>query len=491
VDINPISKFTPPNLPFERGGIKRNMKKSELFFSALLVPMDYVALFLAALLAYQIRYMRSVTDIRPVIFNLDLQSYIVLVLVVGLLWIFIFAIAGLYNIKGTRAFYEEAGRVFLSSSAGIALVMAAMFFTRYLFDSRFIILTSWILSILFVLFERAIVRNIQRAFYKKGVGVHRVILIGNGEIAKNLASEFINKPRLGYSVVKDFPEFQDDIKSELRELAKNDKYDEIIQTNANIPREKMLELVDLAQECHVDFKYVADLLGTKVSHFQMRAYGEVPVIELKRTPLDGWGRILKRIFDIIFSAFFLATVSPIVVASAIAIKMDSEGPIFFQYKRIGEKGRVIDFLKFRTMIKDAHKLRYNKEFMEQHKNLREGTPMIKFENDPRITRVGKFLRRWSIDELPQLFLVLIGRMSLVGPRPHEIEEVGAYNKTQKKVLTIKPGITGLAQVSGRSDLNFDEEVKLDNFYIENWSLMMDIRVLLKTPAAVFKGRSTL
>lgn len=467
------------------------MKRSELFFSALMVPMDYVALFLAALLAYQIRYMRSVTDIRPVVFNLELGSYIPLVLMVGLLWLLIFAVAGLYNIKGTRAFYEEAGRVFLSSSAGIALVMAAMFFTRYLFDSRFIILTSWVLSILFVLSERAIVRYIQRALYKKGIGVHRVVLIGNGEIAKDLKSEFMNKLRLGYRVVEDFPEFRDEIKIKLRELAKEDKYDEIMQTNANMPREMMLELIDLADECHVDFKYVADLLGTKVSHFNMRTYGEVPVIELKRTPLDGWGRILKRIFDIIFATLLLLITSPIMIASAIAIRVDLSGPVFFRYKRIGEKGKEINFLKFRTMIKDAHKLRYDKEFITKHKNLREGTPMMKFENDPRITRVGKFLRRWSIDELPQLFLVLAGQMSLVGPRPHEVEEVGNYNKTQKKVLTIKPGVTGLAQVSGRSDLNFDEEVKLDNFYIENWSLMMDIRILLKTPAAIFKKRNTL
>ena len=166
----------------------------------------------------------------------------------------------------------------------------------------------------------------------------------------------------------------------------------------------------------------------------------------------------------------------------------SQGKILFKYKRIGQHARQFTYFKFRSMKQGSHELRSDPIFLAEQKNLRQGSPMKKFANDPRITRVGRFIRRFSIDELPELFLVLVGKMSLVGPRPHEIEEVDKYQKHHKQLLTIKPGITGLAQVSGRSDLDFEDEVKLDAYYIENWKLGLDIQILLKTPWAVLRRR---
>ena len=142
------------------------------------------------------------------------------------------------------------------------------------------------------------------------------------------------------------------------------------------------------------------------------------------------------------------------------------------------------------MVKNAHQKRFDEDFLKSQENLRAGTPMIKFKDDPRITRVGKIIRRFSLDELPELFNVLIGKMSLVGPRPHEVEEVAKYNIRQKRVLTIKPGMTGMAQVAGRSDLDFNEEIRLDIWYMENWSPKLDWLILLKTPMAVLKKRKT-
>jgi len=464
------------------------MKRSELFFSAITVPMDYAALIASALLAYYIRYLPSVQKIRPVVFNLNFFNFFLLAIFIGFAWIGIYAIAGLYKIKGTKSFYDEFGRIFLATSAGVAFVTLAMVSTRNLFDSRFIILSSWLFSIILVSIERACVRNIQRFLYKKGIGVHRVVLIGNGELAQKLSLEFNNSPRLGYRIIESFPEFDLMTKEKIIEMAKKDLFDEIIETDTNMPHATMLEIVDLAHEYHRDFKYAADLFQTRASNFGLETYADVPIVEIRRTPLVGWGKILKKIFDIIFSSILIIILSPVMAVSALAIIIDSRGPVFFKYKRVGERGQIIDFIKFRTMIKDAHKYRFDKDFLKQQKNLREGTPMMKFENDPRITSVGKFLRKWSIDELPQLFLVFSGKMSLVGPRPHEIEEVEKYTRTQKNVLAIKPGITGMAQVSGRSDLDFNDEVRLDTYYIENWSLMMDVRILLKTPGAVFKKR---
>jgi len=221
-------------------------------------------------------------------------------------------------------------------------------------------------------------------------------------------------------------------------------------------------------------------------------FAGLPLKDVKRTALDGWGRIIKRIFDFIIALILIIILSPIYILTAIVIKLDSHGPIFFSRRdddsplyRVGQGGKLFRYFKFRTMRDRCDSMRY-KELADL--NIRQGGPLVKIKDDPRITRSGKFIRRFSIDELPELFLVLTGKMSLVGPRPHLPEEVAKYERHHKKVLTLKPGITGLAQISGRSDLSFEEEVKLDTYYIENWSFLFDLTILLRTPLAVLKGR---
>ncbi|MBD3247915.1 exopolysaccharide biosynthesis polyprenyl glycosylphosphotransferase [Candidatus Falkowbacteria bacterium] len=259
-----------------------------------------------------------------------------------------------------------------------------------------------------------------------------------------------------------------------------------------MPKKEVLRLYDFADEHHLAFKYVADLLGTKVLKTEVMELAGIPVVEVKKTPLDGWGRIVKRIFDIFGSIFLMIITSPIMILVALAIKLDSHGPIFFSrkddgslLKRVGQGGKLFNYFKFRSMIDKSDSMRY-KELAGQ--DLRKDGPLVKIQDDPRVTRVGKFIRRFSIDELPELFLVFVGQMSLVGPRPHLPEEVAKYERHHKKVLALKPGITGLAQISGRSDLSFEEEVKLDTYYIENWSFLLDLAILLRTPFAVIRSR---
>ena len=206
-------------------------------------------------------------------------------------------------------------------------------------------------------------------------------------------------------------------------------------------------------------------------------------MEVQGTPLDGWRRVYKRIFDFILAILFLIVLSPVFIIIAVIIKINSKGPVFVKLTRVGSKGKKFVMYKFRSMVKDAHKMKA--EIMSY--NERSDGPLFKMKDDPRITKVGKFLRRASLDELPQLFNVLKGNMSLVGPRPHEPAEVNKYQRGYKKLLFIKPGITGMAQVSGRANLVFAEEAKLDIFYIENWSIFLDLIILLKTPVAVIKG----
>ena len=236
------------------------------------------------------------------------------------------------------------------------------------------------------------------------------------------------------------------------------------------------------------------MLGAKVLKTEVSEIAGIPIVMVKRTTLDGWGRIIKRIFDIIFSLFFIIILSPLLILIMIIIKLDSRGPVIYKNERVFKNG-VFKLFKFRSMILEYcvgdqygkdQALELEKKLIEQN-NTKSG-PVYKIAADPRLTKVGRFLRRWSIDESPQLFNVLWGRMSLVGPRPHQPREVAKYERRHKKVLTIKPGITGLAQISGRSDLSFEDEVKLDSYYIENWSLALDLSILLRTPLAVLRKR---
>ena len=469
------------------------MKKSELFFSSLLVPIDMLMIISAGLSAYYIRFMPSVTEIRPVIFDFNIIWYLKILFVVAITWVAIFAMAGLYSIKdGTRKLSEEIYRVLLSCSTGFMLITVVIFMSRELFDSRFIVLVSFALSVIYISLARTIIRYLQKILFKYKIGVHQVVLLGSGKTAEILIQNFSRNKRSGYKVVKRLYDFSLETASSLHDFVSKNEVDEIIQADQNLSKAEVLRLYDFADENHITFKYAADLLETKVLKTDVVELAGVPIVEVKKTPLDGWGRIVKRAFDVVTSAAIIITLSPVILLTILLIKIDSHGPIFFHKKddgsyvhRVGVSGKLFRYFKFRSMTPGTDSMRYN-ELADQ--NLREGTPMVKIKDDPRVTRVGGFIRRWSIDELPELFLVLRGDMSLVGPRPHLPEEVAKYERHHKKVLSIKPGITGMAQISGRSDLNFEDEVKLDTFYIENWSLWMDLTILLKTPLAVFRHR---
>lgn len=470
------------------------MKKLELLFSVLLVPVDFIMIVLAALSAYYLRFTGLAVTIRPVIFDFDIKNYFTIVLVVALIWILIFFMTGLYNLQRSRRLTEEIRRVFLACSAGFVLIAVYIFFQRELFNSRFIVLAAWILSMIYVLFGRGLLHIIHNLVYRSGYGVRQLVIVGAGKTADSLVKEFSQKKQLGYKVIKRLRDFSLETSQELDELVDEGKVDEIIQADPNISKSESLRLYDFATDRHIVFRYVADLLGVKVLHHEVTELAGLPIVEVKRTTLEGWGQVAKRLTDIIISGLLIIILSPIILLAAIIIKLDSKGPVFFSrrddgsyVKRVGQNGKAFRYFKFRSMIDRADSLRYT-ELADR--NLRTDGPLVKIKNDPRVTRFGRFIRRFSIDELPELFLVFMGKMSLVGPRPHLPEEVAKYEQHHRKVLTIKPGISGLAQISGRSDLAFEEEVRLDLYYIENWSMLLDISILLKTPWAVIKHRQT-
>ena len=461
------------------------MKKSELMFSALLVPIDFLMLIAAGLAAYFLRF-QALVDLRPVIFEIPFKWYLDITLAIAFFYLIIFAFAGLYIIAPARKLSHEFAKIFFACSAGIMIIIIFIFFKREFFSSRFIVLAAWLLSIIFVYLGRLIIRGIQKMLYKSGIGTHRVVIVGEDEISKNIINELNRNTGWGYKIVhtiKNSFEVNSDYLIKLKE--EYFKIDEIIQTDPNLSKEKILELLNFCSEHHIIFKYAADLLGAQSSRIEINTIAGIPIVEIKKSPLDGWGRIIKRIFDIVLAVSGLIVLSPFFVIMGLIIKMDSRGSVFVGLERVGGKGKKFKLYKFRSMIEGADKLK--KDLLKY--NEREDGPLFKMVDDPRVTKVGKFIRQWSIDEFPQLFNILKGEMSLVGQRPHELNEVIHYEKHHKKLLNIKPGLTGLAQISGRNDLKFEEEARLDVYYIENWSFKLDLQILFRTPIIVLSRKA--
>lgn len=467
------------------------MRRLDLVFTALQVPVDFLALVAAAVTAYILRFSQPLLEMRPIIQEITFAQYASSVSVFILAWMICFWLAGLYPTR-QRPAWQELSRILLGSTAGMMVVIATVFFRREVTASRFLVIAVWGLAILYVWAGRLLLRFVRYQLLAKGVGHQRLVVIGSSNAAATLKTLYLQKPALGYTVVKSFKTWNEEVMNDVVQLKKAQQIDGILLAEPRVSKEQALGLISFTEEQHLTFRYLADLFAAKFTNIEVTTEAGIPLIEPKRTPLDGWGRIAKRIFDLVVSSLLIALTWPLMLLTAIAIKLDTPGTVLFSklpdgspVQRMGEGVKPFHYFKFRSMIMDRHFDRYDKL---AYKDLRKDGPLVKIKDDPRITRVGRVIREWSIDELPELILVFLGRMSLVGPRPHYPEEVERYKPEQRRVLAIKPGITGMAQVSGRSDLSFDEEVRLDSWYIENWSIWLDLIILLKTPLAVFGHR---
>ncbi|MBU0898144.1 hypothetical protein KJ806_03370, partial [Patescibacteria group bacterium] len=280
------------------------MKRSELYFSFLLVPLDFLMIILAAVSAYSFRFAQWARDIRPVIFNLPFSEYLRIVLLIDALWIIIFALAGLYGIRNARHMAKEIYRVILACSTGLVLIVILIFFFRELFSSRFIVLAGWLLAIIYISLARITVRFIQRKLFKFGIGVHRVVMVGNSKTTDILIREFASQSNSGYEVIKRFRDFSLESSQELADFIKTKEVDEVLQADPNLSKAEVLRLYDFTDEHFLTFKYAADLLGTRVLKTDVTEIAGIPVVEVMETPLEGWGIIYKRFFDVIFSLFF-------------------------------------------------------------------------------------------------------------------------------------------------------------------------------------------
>ncbi len=466
------------------------MKRVNLLFAALLVPLDYLALLAAAVMAFSLRFAPFFVQLKPVLFGLTFDQFLELAIPAIFIYLGIFAMAGLYSIR-RLGIATEISRIFLACSTALAAILAVAFFSRELFESRFIILVFWALSIFFVILERVTVRGIQRSLRMIGVGVMQVAVIGKTKSGHALVDWFTHYPSFGYKPVLHTAHFAQETAHKILTLKKHEGIDAIVLANPDIDKNEVTAIKTFADTEHLTLFYSADLFPGSTLRPRVHTLAGRPVIEILTTPLDGWGAIYKRLFDIVISLLLILVTLPIQIIVALALFIEQPGSVLFRKLhdgtpayRIGQGGRRFPYFKFRSMVRDAHKYRFDPKFIEKYGNMREGTPLFKLERDPRVTPVGTFIRKYSLDEIPEFYLVLLGRMSLVGPRPHLPEEVASYKPEYKKVLTIKPGITGLSQISGRANLDFDDEVRLDMYYIENWSPWLDLIILIKTPFAV-------
>src|SRR3989344_1233330 len=459
------------------------MKKGELIFSVLLVPVDFVMLLLAGMATYALRT-QILDAFRPVqfSFNLPLERYIAIIIVVAFLFLGAYALSGLYALRTTRSVIEEFFKIIIASSAGIMAIILYIFLRQELFYSRFLVVGAWLMAVVFVSLGRYLMRKLQKFLVSRyDFGVHRVMIIGDDDLSMRLVKTMQSDLAAGYRVVKQFanPEV-----SEVKSAIWNPGIHEVILAKPSYPENKIAEIVDFCREHHLIFRFVPNLSQSFTSNFSIDTFTGVPLVEFRQTRLDGWGNVAKRIVDVIGSLFGLIILSPLFGAIAFAIKWETAGPVFVRLERVS-RNRHLRLVKFRSMIRNAEELKSALMSL----NERHESPLFKMRNDPRITPLGRFLRKYRLDEFPQLWNVLKGDISLVGPRPHEPVEIAHYEKHHKRVLAIPAGITGLAQISGSSDLPFEEEVALDTFYIENWSFWQDIKIIILTVLKILRDKS--
>ncbi len=471
----------------------RFRSRKGLLFQVLL---DAGLIVFSVCLAWVVRYELELTPAPGEgFFYQPLNAYFPLIVVLTPLTIIIFRFEGLYPLARGQNLLDEFYIIINGTTTAALLLMAFTFFVRPLVYSRAVYVYTAIAMVVLLCLARWIERIIFARLRPRGIGVDRVLIVGAGEVGRTMMRNIVAQPHLAYHIVgfvDDDPERgRTDIgrfkalgdTNNLKHLIKEWSVNEVIVTLPWTARDKIIGIMRMCQRINIPAKIVPDLFQLSLSRVAIDAVGGIPLIGIRETGMgliDTW---FKRGIDLVGGGLVLLIALPLMSVFALLIRFDSPGPMIFRQKRVGRGGKEFIAYKFRTMYVGAEEA--------QHKfaDLNEASgPLFKIRNDPRRTRVGAWLRRTSMDELPQIVNVLRGEMSLVGPRPPMPSEVIAYQDWHKRRLEVSPGMTGLWQVSGRSELLFDEMVMLDIYYIENWSPIMDVWILLRTIPTVLFGR---
>lgn len=449
------------------------------------IPLDILMILLGLLLAYELRY--RLQWFVDVVYDAPLIAYLPFgilftTLIPGILWF-----EGAYHNWRGRGWLDHVYRIINAVTTALVLILAYAFISRPLVYSRLLLLEAGIGIIILMSLDRLAVMLIQQHRFRRGIGVKRVIIVGAGEVGRRVIRTIVAQPQLGYHIVgyvDDNPAKGEKEIGRIKGLGSIENLADYIDSEAvdevliTLPWTFHRRILNVLRECerhHVIARIVPDLFQMSLSQVEVSDLGGVPLISVHEVAFSRAALLFKRAFDIFVASTCLLVGAPLFALIALAIKLDSPGPVFFTQTRVGKNHRQFRIIKFRSMREGAEA----EQQQLQALNEADG-PLFKIRDDPRLTRVGTFLRRTSLDELPQLWNVLRGDMSLVGPRPPVPAEVASYQPWHMKRLTVPGGMTGLWQVSGRSELTFDEMVLLDIYYIEHWSPWLDLQILLRT-----------
>jgi exopolysaccharide biosynthesis polyprenyl glycosylphosphotransferase len=441
----------------------------------LLAVLDMVVIALALFLAYHIRFFSLLTNVVPITKGLPgWPFYLNTLYFIIPLFFFIFFKNNYYSVYFLPMF-DELIRDIRSVSLGIFFLVLITFFYRDFSFSRLTFVLFWGISIAMLFLYREILKFVLRYILRPIRGRENILIVGKEN--QKLRAEIKKYPHIQACY---FPfEREEDIEK-LREVVLEKGISQVYLLQNNWAENTLMQFYDWCENVRVDLKFVPDISQICKGEVCIDSSLRIPIFHLRSVSLSGFNFYFKRVVDLTVSILVLSFLWPVLLMVAILIKIDSSGPFLYKHKRMGYRGQTFNFYKFRTMVINAD------ELLEKFKSQSERKgPVFKMSNDPRITKLGKFLRRYSIDEILQLLNVLKGEMSLVGPRPQVLWEASAYNDWAKRRLRVLPGITGLWQVSGRASLSYEEMIELDIYYIENWSLGMDINILLSTIPAIF------
>lgn len=477
-----------------------------MIYPLLLIFTDFVALLSAFSLAYILRVQ---VDSSPLVAQISAVSFIEVFALLFPFWLLTNAFLGLYTKPVYEKRFPELGRLFVGSFIGVLIIIGYDFLRdETIFPARLVPIYGFILAFVLLAIFRNALWLWRRFMFRYGYGVRGVMIIGSNDATEKLAERLKYTLSSGYKIraivgnKKYLPKHYDGeqyptLTEGLSQLPKHAIHT-IIQTEFYDSPSKNQQIFEAVRDNHLQYKFLPSQSEFYTGKNTVEVLFGFPVISVHQTPLIGWGRIIKRILDVLFGILILIIASPIILLTAIAIKIvDPRGPIFYTQERMTRFGSTFKVYKFRSMywkysVKKGSDIASQNIKMFEKMNrpdlVTEYKKYHKVKNDPRIMPFGNFMRSSSIDELPQLFNVIKGDISLIGPRPMYRDELEAFHQEAggDVILSVKSGLTGMWQVSGRSDVSMQERVKLDLYYVQNWSLWLDIKIFAKTIYIVIK-----
>lgn len=488
--------------PVKPESCNKMLREKETVIRRALIILDGVIISFTFFLAYFLRQYFHVfykLDLIPSVkvvqsVPASLNDYLVILFFLIPLWCAMLYWNGMYRSMRTKKFFEIAW-IIVKAAFFTTLVFGTMVFLfKIKFISRLFFAIFIVLSTFSVLAMRTMIFFVMHYMRRHGHNYRRILIVGTGERAARFINRIKNHPEWGFRIegLLDYEKQMvgqkrkgvkiTGVLGDLQVILRDTPIDEVIFI---VPRSVLTYIEDSLYICEtlgVKATIAVDLFELKVTKARQTELDGIPMISFETTFAREWQRFVKRAIDVIVSVIVVVVFSPVFLAAAILIKTTSAGPVFFKQKRIGLNGRKFVLYKFRTMYKNAQGRLSEFEAMNEMKG-----PVFKIKNDPRITLVGKYLRKFSIDELPQLFNIFVGHMSLVGPRPPLSREVMQYKPWQRRRLSMRPGLTCLWQISGRNIVDFDDWMVLDLEYLDNWSLWLDFKIIIKTIPVVLFG----